>query len=276
MEFRPVSPKHNDNVSHKSPFKEFLTLLTGVALICVVIFAVSGFLVDRAVQTISPEMEARIFAAVAPEAARGEGKGDAAAHQLQQMVDELGRCIDVGYPLKVSLVDSDTPNALAMPGGRIIVLSGILNKIHSENGMAFVLAHELAHFKNRDHLRGLGRGMVLTAMMAFLTGSDSGLTRLVTPAVGLSAARYSQARESRADSLALQALVCRYGHVGGATEFFQAMEDEHRGRGISSYFVSHPEAMERIRRLEEKSATQGYATKAVLRLPPALQPGEGE
>lgn len=276
MEFRPAYPKHNDNVSHNSPFREFLILLSGVVLICVVVFAVSGFLVDRAVQTISPDMEARIFAAVAPEAARGEGKWGAGAQQLQQMVDELGRCIDVGYPLKVSLVDSDTPNALALPGGRIIVLSGILNKIHSENGMAFVLAHELAHFKNRDHLSGLGRGMVLTAMMAFLTGSDSGLTRIVTPAVGLTTARYSQAREARADSLALQALVCRYGHVGGATEFFQAMQDEHRGRGISSYFASHPEAVERIRRLEEKSATQGYATKAVLRLPPALQPVEVE
>jgi len=270
MEFRPVYPKHNDNVSHNSPFKEFVILLSGVALICVVVFTVSGFLVDRAVQTISPDMEARIFKAVAPDAASGDGKRDAGAQQLQQMVDELGRCIDVGYPLKVSLVDSDTPNALAMPGGRIVVLSGILNKIRSENGMAFVLAHELAHFKNRDHLRGLGRGMVLTAMMAFLTGSDSGMTRLVTPAVGLSAARYSQARESRADSLALQALVCRYGHAGGATEFFQAMQDEHRGRGISSYFASHPEAMERIGRLRELSTEKGYAIGAVQALPPAL------
>ncbi|MDD2464607.1 MAG: M48 family metallopeptidase [Desulfobulbus sp.] len=274
MEFKPAYPQHNDNVSHNSPFREFVVLLAGVALICVVAFAVSGWLVDTVVQSISPDMEARIFAPVAPGQARSGDQVDAGELALQRMVDELGSCIDVGYPLKVELVASKTANAMALPGGRIIVLSGILNKVRSENGMAFVLAHELAHFKNRDHLSGLGRGIVLTAMMAFLTGSDSGLTRLFTPAVGLSAASYSQARESRADSLALKALVCRYGHAAGATEFFQAMKDEHRGGGISNYFASHPEAVERIGRLEELSTAQGYATGVARELPPSLKQAE--
>lgn len=270
MEFKPSYPQHNDNVSHSSPFREFVVLLAGIALICVLVFAALGFLVDRAVQWISPEMEARIFSAVIPEAVQDESHSTPGEMELQRMVDELGACIDVGYPLKVSLVDSETANALALPGGRIVVLSGIVQKVHSENGMAFVLAHELAHFKNRDHLSGLGRSVVLTAMMAVLTGSDSGLTRLFTPAVGLSSARYSQQRETRADSLALEALVCRYGHVGGASEFFQAMRDEQRGRGVASYFASHPEAMERIRMLDGLSAAKGYGQQSVQHFPRQL------
>nr|WP_320010837.1 M48 family metallopeptidase [uncultured Desulfobulbus sp.] len=270
MEFKPSYPQKNNNVSHNSPLQEFAVLLAGVILTCIAVFVISGWLVDRAVMWISPKMEAQIFTALSPTVKESVGKPLPGEADIQQLVYELGRCIDVGYPVTVHLVEADTANALALPGGRIIVLSGILDKVQSENGLAFVLAHELAHFKHRDHLSGMGRGIVLTAMMAFLTGSDSGLTKLATPAVGLGTASYSRSRESRADSLALTALNCRYGHVGGATEFFSAMQNEERGRGITSYFASHPEAVERIKRLGELSRKQGYTAGQVRALPPAL------
>jgi len=270
MEFKPAYPEDNNNVSHNNPLREFVVLLTGVLLVCVAVFVVSGWLVDRAVLWISPKMEAQIFTALSPAVKDSVGQRSPGEDVLQQLVDGLGSCIDVGYPVKVELVTTETANALALPGGRIIVFSGILDKIQSENGLAFVLAHELAHFKHRDHLSGMGRGIVLTAMTAFLTGSDSGLTRLVTPAVSLGTASYSRSREARADSLALRALHCRYGHVGGATEFFRAMQNEERGRGIASYFASHPEAVERIQQLEALQRSQGYTIEAVTSLPVGL------
>ncbi|MCI5137077.1 MAG: hypothetical protein D3922_01385 [Candidatus Electrothrix sp. AR1] len=141
--------------------------------------------------------------------------------ELQRLVDELGRCNEVGYPLQVNMAPSKDANAFAFPGGRIIVLEGLLETIRSENGLSFVLAHEMAHFKHRDHLRGMGRGLVFTALSALLTGAGSDITQLIAPALGIGQARYSQEREALADKLALETLNCFYGHVGGATDFLR-------------------------------------------------------
>lgn len=267
MEFKPALPQHNDNVTHDNPFREFVLLLAGIGAFCTVLYLASGWLIDVAVSRISPEMESRIFAAPSQPAHSGAAEPDPRRRVVQQLVDELRPCLEIGYPLRVELVASAQANAMAAPGGRVIVLEGLLAKVRSENGLAFVLAHELAHFKNRDHLSGLGRGMVLTALTAVLTGADSGLTRLIAPATEFGVARYSQERELRADDLALQALMCRYGHVGGADEFFAAMADESFLGGIGSYFASHPEARERIKKLEESASRRGVKTGAVRELP---------
>ena len=45
-------------------------------------------------------------------------------------------------------------NAVALPGGNIVVFAGLLKEIKSENELAMILGHELGHFAHRDHLRG--------------------------------------------------------------------------------------------------------------------------
>lgn len=272
MEFKPALPQRNDNVSHERPMQEFVLLLAGIGAFCTLLFLASGWLIDVAVSRISPEMEARIFTASSSLVPDGAGEADPRRAALQRMVDALRPCLEIGYPLRVALVASSQANAMAAPGGRVIVLEGLLAKVRSENGLAFVLAHELAHFKNRDHLAGLGRGMVLTALTAMLTGADSGLTRLIAPAAEFGIARYSQERELRADDLALQALACRYGHVGGADEFFAAMAQESSIASIGSYFASHPEARERIKKMEEAAIRRGVKAGAVRELPDPIKP----
>ncbi|MCI5196487.1 MAG: hypothetical protein D3919_09685 [Candidatus Electrothrix sp. AW5] len=275
-EYSPGLPEQNDNVSHNHPLKEFALLLSGVTVFFLLALWILGFLVDWAVGFISPEMEAIIFSSM-----QGAGttvfekqKDHPQRLALQGLVDELGRCQEIGYPLQVNTVGSKEANAFAFPGGRIVVLQGLLKKVKSENGLAFILAHEMAHFKNRDHLRGMGRGLVLTALSALVTGADSGLTKLLGPALGLGQAQYSQDQETLADRLALQTLNCFYGHVGGATEFFEAMQEEQgRGeKGLGRYFSSHPEAMQRINELRRQASASGFMIQKTLPLPSALMP----
>jgi Zn-dependent protease with chaperone function len=273
MEYRPSLPEHNDNVSHNHPVREFAWLLSGLVLLFMGLFFVLGWLVDTAVEHISPAMEAAIFSSFDVSAAESQAGGNPATRQLQKLVDDLRGCAGIDYPLKVYLVDTEAANAMAFPGGRIAVFRGLLEKVRTENGLAFVLAHELAHYKNRDHLRGLGRGIVLTAMMAMLTGPDSGLTRLVAPAVSFGQARYSQGREIQADTLALEVLACRYGHAGGATEFFEAMTPEENGNKIGLYFASHPEAVARIENLHDLATELNLSSDECLPLPEVLVGG---
>ena len=272
LEYKPSLPEQNDNVSHDQPVREFVLLLSGIIFFLLIAFWTLGLFVDLAVNYISPDMEALIFSPIDVSASELDNESDLKQKKLQQMVDELRKCIHISYPLKVYLAETDNANAMALPGGRIIVLSGLLDKVKSENGLSFVLAHELAHFKNRDHLRGIGRGIVFTALAAFMTGAGSDFTQLFTPTVYFSEAQYSQKRESMADQQALQTLNCYYGHVGGATEFFEEMKpgEKERAIKIGHYFESHPEAIERIENLHRLARELGLVDEKVLKMPPVL------
>ncbi|MCI5132287.1 MAG: peptidase M48, partial [Candidatus Electrothrix sp. EH2] len=256
--------------------EEFAVLLSGVSIVLLLAVWSLGLLVDWAAGFISPEMEAVIFSSMqlsgTPVFEKQEN--DPRRIELQRSVDELGSCNEVGYPLQVNIAKSKDANAFAFPGGRIIVLQGLLEKVHSENGLAFVLAHEMAHFKQRDHLRGMGRGLVLTALSALLTGAGSDLTTFIAPALGIGQARYSQQREASADKLALETLNCFYGHVGGADEFFQAMQEqgEKEGWKIGGYFASHPKAVQRINTLRTLTTAAGFTVKETTPLPLSLRP----
>lgn len=273
MEYKPSLPEKNDNISHNQPIREFVLLFSGITVFLLALFWVTGLLVDHAVDYMTPEMEAKIFSRFSPSEKELGTDGSLKQAELQRMVNRLSQCIHIPYPLNVDLIDSKTANAVALPGNRILVFKGLLNKVKSENGLSFVLAHELAHFKNRDHLRGMGRGIVITAMAALITGAGSDFTQLITPTVNFNMAQYSQARERLADEKALQVLDCFYGHVGGAAEFFNAMTPDDKGKSslIGQYFSSHPEALERIKNLQELAKELNLNFKTTKKLPDILK-----
>lgn len=267
MDYKPVLPQTNDNISTDSPVKEALVLLSGVVVFFLTAYGILGLFVDWAVTRISPEMEAAIFSGFqVPSKMMPEEKQPGQA-LLQQLTDDLRKCCDIDYPVKVLIVPSDTANAVALAGGTIVVFSGIFDMVRSQNGLAFVMAHELGHYKHRDHLRGMGRGIVLTAMSALLTGSGSNITQLTAPGVQLTQARYSRQREAMADDQALDTLVCYYGHAGGATEFFQAVGAEYDSGRFNAYFASHPEGKARIAALEKKIRNRHFDIRDVEPLP---------
>ena len=255
MKYRPVLPDRNSNVSHEHPLREFAVLLVGAIAVLIAILWLLGLLVDRAVEYIDPQLEAELFQAFTNDETVQTEK----EQELQGLIDRLGECVDVGYPVTIVIEESSEANAFAYPGGQVVVLSGLLGAVETENGLAFVLAHELGHFKNRDHLRGMGRSMVLLAVSVLLTGAHSNISSLLTPVYSVELAQYSQHRESEADVIALDALQCHYGHVGGATEFFETLagSDGKRDWNLTHYFASHPEVQQRIEDLKALAESKG-------------------
>lgn len=247
MKYQPSLPKHNDNISPEHPLKDFVLVLSSLALAAVLAFLLLGVAVDWAVDRLSPEAEANLSSMMAMPGGDAPKKATPREARVQGLVDGLQRCAGLGARPQLSLHQSEVPNALVFPGGKVVVFTGLLDRVKSENGLSFVLAHEMAHIANRDHLRAAGRGIVLFGIATVLTGSDSGISELLAPAGHLSQAKYSRERESLADARALQILDCRYGHAGGATELFEALKgDDGRMSGMSHYVASHPSMQARI------------------------------
>lgn len=262
MEYKPRLPKRNSNVSHEHPLREFFILIGWSVALIVGVYWLLGLFIDIAVDYISPETEQSLYSAVGIDSAftADEDQPEATA-DAQRLLSDLNACMEVGYPVHVSVSAAENVNAFAAPGGQIILMDGVIAATQSENGLAFVLAHELAHFKNRDHLRSMGRGVVLLAISVLITGADSDLSTLATPVSLLEGAQFSQERESAADATALAALSCHYGHVGGATELFEVLtqQDDAFDLTFSHYFSSHPEAEERIAAIQELIKSYDYA-----------------
>jgi len=144
-------------------------------------------------------------------------------------------------------------NAVALPGGHIIVYTGLLNKVASENELAFVLAHEMGHFAHRDHLRGMGRAVVFIKMLA--------------NALNLTEMSFSRKQETRADEFALETLYCDYGHVAGATDFFEKISKAQDPGKFGHYLASHPESRKRISHLENIIRSRGFKLGKATPLP---------
>ncbi|HYD79697.1 MAG TPA: M48 family metallopeptidase [Paucimonas sp.] len=247
MNYQPSLPEHNDNVSHQHPLREFLFLLAGLAACALAVFWALGLAVDVVADHVSPEIETQINRAVSLRLVAKESFAPRQEAMLQALTDELKQCAGVSQPIQIHMRQATEANAAALPGGHVIVHSGLLDKVASRNGLAFVLAHELAHFKHRDHLRALGRNVLLIALSAALSGAHSDVTQLLVPVNLAGYAQYSQQREEAADREALRTVACLFGHAGGATEFLEAMRaTEDRSSTPAHYFASHPRTELRI------------------------------
>jgi Zn-dependent protease with chaperone function len=263
VKYQPSLPEHNDNVSHQHPVREFFVLIAGVLFFVLIGYWALGLFVDVAVDYLSSEQEAKLFSKVDINWDFGKESMPEEQAKLQSLVDSLAPCLALPYPITVSLVKSEVVNAMAVPGGKMVVFSGLLESVSSTNGLMFILAHELGHFKNRDHLRLMGRGIVLSILAMLAFGGDSGISDILASTINLRTAKYSQSRESQADHTALRTLHCHFGHVGGATELFETLKFKEEGFDFEMlhYFSTHPELQQRIEDLHLLAQELGFPSQ---------------
>jgi predicted Zn-dependent protease len=275
MKFTPLEIEGNVNVSPSRPLAEFAWLVTELALVIVAAYLLLGLATDLVADRIP--LEAEIGLGQRALSAYGVVSNPA----LDRRVHELVKTLPASSPLHhyrfaVSIVDSDTVNAAALPGGSIIVFSGLLRKVRSENELAMVLAHELGHYAHRDHLRGLGRGLGIAVATQLLLGPDNSAAAIVSNEALPLFARYSRAQEEAADSFAVDLLQLRFGHAGGSGDFFSRIATEPGADPDRSYILaSHPRPEDRISRLKEWIDSHGYPVRETVPLAADL-PSAGE
>lgn len=261
MRFTPKPLKDNVNVSKRSPLKEFF-ILTAVALVLLILsYVVLGFAVDWIVPYIPIDVEKRIGALFA-DAYLDADTTSPQALRLQSIFDQLLRGFsEKEREYKVYIVSDPQVNALAVPGGVVVVFSGLVDQAESENQLAFVLGHELGHFANHDQLRSLGRSLVLTMISNTVLGLNNPVTRFFMDALQIVDTKFSQQQELRADFWALDLLQKQTGNVAGARSFLEAFSEKEQGNRLSYYFATHPYPKDRIKAIEAYIKAKGYEGK---------------
>jgi Zn-dependent protease with chaperone function len=262
VKFDPSLPEDGINISRAHPLREALLLVGGVVAIGVAVAVAFALAVDVAAPHIPIELEARLFSGWFDRGAEDDEADAPRERSLAQLLNRMARhWPDNSYGFEIAIWDEAEPNAVALPGGVIAVTNGLLESVESENELAFVLGHELGHFHNRDHLRGLGRGIAFSLLLiAVGVGGGGSAVQLASLAGQFAQRDFSRDQEIEADRFGLALLAAEYGHVSGAAAFFEHLpeRDGTLEGGLASYFSTHPVNADRIQALHAAASEMGW------------------
>lgn len=281
-------PAEGINSSGEHPLREAAWLvLATLATLAVLVWAVGlgarwaaprvpfAAEVALAERWVDPILAARAPAPDSPDHAR-HAEREAA---LQALAARVAAAMDLppGMSVQVGLDASPQLNAFATFGGRVRVFRGLLDALDSEDAVAALLAHEIAHVRHRHLAANAGRGLAL-ALVLGVVSADAGAVAargVLGGATELALLGYSREQETEADAAAVAAVVALYGHAGGVTALFETLGRSMAGRPgaeVPELLRTHPQTDKRIAAARARAARQGWPVDGPLTpLPPALQ-----
>lgn len=169
---------------------------------------------------------------------------------IQEIVNQLPQNIlPKDYKIEIIILDDNSINAFAAPGGRIILTKGLLDQVRSENGLMFVIGHEIGHLHNKDHLNEFAKSLSASLISTLFFNGNIEITDLLLMLEN----PHTKQAEFEADQWGLKILMALYGHAGGATEFFTILAENEIGEADrESHFSSHPSTISRSNSINKK------------------------
>jgi predicted Zn-dependent protease len=159
-----------------------------------------------------------------------------------------------GYKWEFNLVQEDQVNAWCMPGGKVVVYTGILPITKNEIGLAVVLGHEIAHaiaeHGNERMSQGLVQQLGGVALSVALRDKPQLTQDLFLTAYGVGSTigilSYSRTQESEADHLGLIFMAMADYNPNAAVDFWQRMAEMNKGSKPPEFLSTHPSDQTRI------------------------------
>lgn len=167
---------------------------------------------------------------------------------------------EFGYDNIFIIQNDDVLNAFATPGGYIYVYTGLLKYLDSEDHLAGVLAHEIAHADRRHTVRSLQYQVGLQVLLDVALGQNQNAIVGVLKALG--DLRYSRENEEESDEYSVRYLSNPSSpyECDGAAGFFQKLQDEGASAGPPEFLSTHPSPSNRIEAIAAEAAALGCDT----------------
>ena len=236
-------PQENVNVSQVKPLKEFSALLVAIVLVFMTTLFVVGYGSGFLFALLPQRFEQKFLGNLSSFAVSDSTINDSIPQAVFSAI--IAEAPGIAIDLHLVIVDDTTVNAYALPGGTIVLYSGLLSKIKSENELTFVLAHEIGHFAHRDHIRSIGSTLTVALFTTpILRNSDA--LNIASAVTTFESRHYSQNQELGADRYALEQVQRIYGHVHGASDLFSRFENNDNAYLLST----HPSTQKRLGQIE--------------------------
>ncbi len=264
--FRRAAPDHltipleraAEQVRQVRQWHRIVWSIVGGALLALVlgIWFGSDLLVELAVDRIPVEWEQKLGESayhdfLARQEVMKEGPAVTAVTEMtHRLTDPIP---ENPYTFDVTVVKSDVVNAFALPGGYIVVFTGLMKKAESPEEVAGVLAHELNHVLQRHGLERIIKQLGFVAVVSIVLGNQQGLGGVMKRlGVELMTLKFGRAQETEADLTGLQLLHRAKIDPSGMITFFQRLAEQDGGR--VEWLSTHPMSSARADRLKAELA----------------------
>ena len=236
----------------KSP-RRLLEYTLGLLIFLVAIYFVTGFFAYVVAIWIPDSWEAKIGFGELPGIVEEDDRLDSLNRLLEGFVS---KSVMRELPYSIQIMDTNTMNAFATPGGDIWLTTGLLDSIENEAAIAFVIAHELGHHEGRHVLKRMSRSLMFRLLLGLLFGLDA--SGFGNSAYALMELDYSRKQELEADRFAHGLIMA---HLGDDSDgYLEVLETfvatEQSMSPFSGYLRTHPHSADRIKALQELSAAK--------------------
>jgi len=164
------------------------------------------------------------------------------------------------FAWEFKLIKNEQVNAFAMPGGKVVVYTGILPIAQDEGGLAAIMAHEIGHVIAKHSNERMSQVLLTelggTALSAALSQQPVATQRLLMTAFGAGAQYgvllpYSRLQESEADRLGLIFMAMAGYDPHAALGLWQRMSESRQGPSPPEFLSTHPADQTRIENIRK-------------------------
>ena len=152
--------------------------------------------------------------------------------QVRKALDTISKRLltavpDQPYHFKIHVHPSKMVNAMALPGGTIVVFQGLINATETPEELAGVLAHEFQHVLKRHSTRNIVRSEAINLFGLIISGNSDSMTNVILQAGSvLEHLRYSRQLESQADAEGMKMMLATHVDPKGMIRVFEKLEEE--------------------------------------------------
>lgn len=251
--------KFNPNITHNRYIRSFIKIFIPAILLSILGYWLLGFFIDAVVERITPEKEDWLWKQL--EKSYVNSSTNKILPKETAFMKKLFKKIPLNklkyqYNYKVMVVKSPIANAYALPGGNIIFTSALLKEIKNPHTLLFILGHELGHFQNRDHLKKMGRDLVMTKLLKWTIGP--GVAAVFARFSLIYSRAYSRSEELKADLWGLYLLNQAQGDIQGAKNFLAWLEKDNTRQIWDEFLSTHPSSKTRKKTILRWIQTEIY------------------
>lgn len=183
-----------------------------------------------------------------------------------------GQFRDRGFDYTITILNDNTVNAFAIPGGSIYIYKGMLDFIGSDDELAAVLSHELAHAERRHSLKQLRQSTAFQLLLqkAVKSGRDRDTWGQVVGAVTM--LKFSRDDENEADDIGQTRMTnAGFNPVGQVVLWEKFVQKFGKGeKGIMQYLSTHPPSQDRVEKAKSRLVSLAPGSSATLSAAPGV------